>query len=112
MTKQELILLQAGIRDKQKERIEHLHMICHEVERWYFAETLVLDKDQECSSANFMEMVRELHLTLHEFMTDMDHAVLIHAQIARLEGRNPNEVSGILWPVQNQPATLDKTVSL
>lgn len=62
-----LIRRQAGIRDKQKERIDEIHGI------------------------------------LHEFMRDMDRAVLIHEQLALLEGRDPNEVNGILWPVRTKP---------
>ena len=63
-----LVKSQADIRDRQRDRIDHLHAI------------------------------------LHEFMRDMDRAILIHEQIARLDGRPVEDVNGALWPVRTKPA--------
>ena len=49
------------------------------------------------------DRIDEIHGILHEFMRDMDRAVLIHEQLALLEGRDPKEVNGILWPVRTKP---------
>ena len=65
--KSHLIQRQASIRDKQRDRIDQIHALCH------------------------------------EFMRDMDRAILIHEQIALLEGRNPKEVNSALWPVRTKP---------
>ena len=65
--KQRLIQQQAKIRDQQRDRIDHIHALCH------------------------------------EFMRDMDRAILIHEAIAVLEGRDPAEVNGALWPVRSKP---------
>lgn len=46
----------------------------------------------------------EVHACLHEFMRDYDRAVLIHEQLAILEGRNPTDVNRSLWPVRTKPA--------
>ena len=62
-----LVQQQAKIRDKQRDRIDQIHALCH------------------------------------EFMRDMDRAILIHEQIALLEGRDPREVNTALWPVRTQP---------
>ena len=45
----------------------------------------------------------EVHSLLHEFMRDYDRAVLIHEQLAILEGRNPADVNRSLWPVRTKP---------
>ena len=65
--KKRLIIQQATIRDRQRDRIDQIHALCH------------------------------------EFMRDMDRAVLIHEAIAVLEGRNPKDVNRALWPVRSQP---------
>ena len=44
-----------------------------------------------------------MHSLMHEFMRDMDRAVLIHEQIALLDGRDPKDVNGALWPVRTKP---------
>ena len=58
---------QAAIRNIQRDRIDHIHALCH------------------------------------EFMRDMDRAVLIHETLATLDGRNPKDVNQALWPVRTHP---------
>lgn len=65
--KDHLVKRQAAIRDKQRERIDQIHSLCH------------------------------------DFMRDMDRAILIHEQIALLEGRDPSEVNKALWKVLSKP---------
>lgn len=48
------------------------------------------------------ERIDEIHATLHEFMRDMDRAILIHEQLALLEGRDPKDVTSALWPVRSK----------
>lgn len=42
----------------------------------------------------------EMHALCHEFMRDFDRAVLIHEQLALLEGRDPKRAANSLWPVR------------
>ena len=50
------------------------------------------------------DRIDQMHALMHEFMRDMDRAVLIHEAIATLEGRDPSEVNGALWPVRTKAA--------
>ncbi len=63
-----LVKSQASIRDKQRDRIDQIHSLCH------------------------------------EFMRDMDRAILIHEQIAQLDGRPATDVNGALWEVRTKPS--------
>ena len=63
-----LITQQAAIRDRQRDRIDHMHAL------------------------------------MHEFMRDMDRAVLIHEALAIMEGRDPTDVNRALWPVRSTHA--------
>lgn len=49
------------------------------------------------------DRIDQVHAIIHEFMRDMDRAVLIHEQMAELDGRDPKEVNRILWPVRTKP---------
>ena len=51
------------------------------------------------------DRIDHMHALMHEFMRDMDRAVLIHEQLAGLEGRDPKEVNSALWPVRTRSAT-------
>ena len=48
------------------------------------------------------DRIDQIHALCHEFMRDMDRAILIHEQIALLEGRDITEVNGALWPVRTK----------
>jgi len=50
------------------------------------------------------DRIDQMHALLHEFMRDMDRAILIHEQLALLEGRDPAEVNAALWPVRTTPS--------
>ena len=52
---------------------------------------------------NQRRRIDEIHALLHEFMRDMDRAILIHEQMALLDGRDPKEVASALWPVRTFP---------
>lgn len=45
--------------------------------------------------------IDEMHALLHDFMRDMDRAILIHEQLALLEGRDPAEVNSALGQVRH-----------
>ena len=47
--------------------------------------------------------IDEIHALCHEFMRDMDRAILIHETLAVLDGRDPNSVNQALWPVRTKP---------
>ena len=49
------------------------------------------------------DRIDQIHALCHEFMRDMDRAVLIHEANAILEGNDPTEVSRALWPVRTKP---------
>lgn len=49
------------------------------------------------------DRIDQIHALCHEFMRDMDRAVLIHEALAVLEGRDPTEVNRALWPVRTKP---------
>jgi len=49
------------------------------------------------------DRIDQMHALMHEFMRDMDRAVLIHEAIATLEGRDPDEVNRALWAVRTRP---------
>lgn len=49
------------------------------------------------------DRIDQVHAILHEFMRDYDRAVLIHEQMALLDGRDPKEVNATLWPVRTKP---------
>ena len=50
------------------------------------------------------DRIDQIHALCHEFIRDMDRAVLIHETLAVLEGRDPTEVNQALWPVRTAPA--------
>ena len=45
-------------------------------------------------------LIDRMHGDNHEFMRNMDRAVLIHEALAILEGRNPTSVNRALWEVR------------
>ena len=49
------------------------------------------------------DRINQIHALYHEFMRDMDRAILIHKQIALLNGRDPKEVNSALWSVRTKP---------
>ena len=49
------------------------------------------------------DRIDQIHALTHEFMRDMDRAVLIHEALAILDGRDPAEVNRALWPVRSKP---------
>ena len=62
-----------------------------------------LIKQQAAIRNRQRDRIDQIHALTHEFMRDMDRAVLIHETLAILEGRDPNEVNGALWPVRSKP---------
>ena len=95
MTTDELRNLQADIREEQRRRIDEIHDLCHEA-------------DREASWRRFggepkedpFELFEQVNLLCHDFFRAMDEAILIHRRIAELDGRDPAEVDGALWPVR------------
>lgn len=63
----------------------------------------LLVKEQATIRDKQRDRIDSMHALMHEFMRDMDRAVLIHEQIARLDGRPVKDVNGALWPVRTKP---------
>ena len=100
--KQELRLIQASIRDNQKNRIDKIHFHTHEMLR--NIDRLKLDKDKMIDLIGKIGTTLEIINNLeHEFMRDMDKAVLIHERIAEIDGRDPSELTNALWNVRCYP---------
>ena len=97
MNKDELVREQASIREIQRDRIDRVHATCHEVERDFYRATL---RGQEIDPKLSLNM-QEIHKLTHAFMRGMDEAILIHEAIAKLEGRDPKEVTSALWSVRS-----------
>ena len=100
--KQKLRLSQAKIRDKQKDRIDKMHSITHEMIR--DVERIKLGSDnRDDIMVRLEERLRQSNKLEHEFMWNMDKAVLIHERIAEIDGRDPSELTGALWEVRTHP---------
>lgn len=54
------------------------------------------------------DRIDQIHALCHEFMRDMDRAILIHETLAILEGRDPKAVNSALWPVRSKPLSASK----
>ena len=63
----------------------------------------LLIKKQAAIRDRQKDRIDQVHAILHEFMRDYDRAVLIHEQLAELDGRDPKEVNATLWPVRTKP---------
>ena len=64
--------------------------------------TMLVDKQAKIRDQQ-RDRIDQIHSLCHEFMRDMDRAILIHEQIALLDGRDIKDVNAALWPVRTKP---------